>query len=286
MKEIEITRRQFLNYSWRMAVLAVLGPVAAACSPDKNSPVQTAVHFKIPTVDPLDTSSHPDIARFYPALRVLQISEKPTHLETTVPTTIYNFTKNRRFDHNNAKTAFEYYELFAGSNRSINYSFHFQMFDETILLLTKRQIIERSFILVPLDGPSLPYSTDETAVTLYDDSQPTGVKTYSFIKLEDVKNANQVQDPTDYRKFMTEACQSTILVKLRTDISNRLPVYQHLSQEIVCGSLSYALDDRNKNVPYETYKNKFRNMVLYGFPMIILSQNDYLSAPQFGDIIK
>jgi len=292
MEKINFTRREFLNFSWRMAVVAVFGAAASACSPTQSTtPTPKPTPYEIPTVDPLDISPYRDLARFYPTLESLQINGEAIRFGTAVPTTIYNFTRNRTVYPDSAKSIFDYFESLADSNRSIDYSFHFQMFDKTILQLIKRPVIERFFVLVPSDGPNLPTNflskpDAVTAVTLIIDKEPTKSKSYTFIKLNDILDSDQSKDPSDFRKFVTEVCQSTIFVKLHTEISEHIIGYQNLSQEIFCNSISYEIEDRYKNVPYDTHTKNLRNMGFAGFPVIVSSQKDYLSFPQLGDLIK
>jgi len=294
MKEtdLNITRREFLNYSWRMAVLAMLGIAVPACSSNQSeTPTPRPTPYVIPTVDVLNPSPYRDITRFYPILESRQINGEPIRLETTIPTTIYNYTRNRVVNPDIAKKAFEYFELLAYSNRPIDYSSHFQMFDRTLLYLTKRQVAERSIILVPSEGPNLPTNSlskpeDVTAVTLIDDKEATNIRAYIFIKLDDVQNPDQNNDPSDFRKFITEVCQSTVFVKLKTDIPANVIGYQNLSQEILCNSLSYEIEDRRKNISYDAHRDNFKTMGIFRFPVIVSSQKDYLSMPQLGEIIK
>jgi len=282
----EITRRELLDYSWKSFVLFAVGAATSACG-STESVLPTP--DRIPTVNPLDPSPYRDLARFYPALDSLPINGEPMQLATTVPTTIYNFTQNRKVNQDPIENVFDYFESLAISNKSIDYSF--QMFDRSSIEITKRPVVERSFVLVPSDGPnlstnSLSEADKVAAVTLIDDEDPEKIKTYTFIKLVDVLNADQSKDPSDFRKFVTEVCQSTIFVRLNTDISAHQMAYQNLSQEILCNSISVEIEDRHKNILYDDHARSLKGMGFAGFPIIISSQKDYLLTPQLGDVIK
>jgi hypothetical protein len=288
----KFTRKEFLDYTWKMLVLTTFGVAVPACNTAQSgTPTSKPKPYEIPTMNPSDSSPYRDLARFYPILDSLSINGEPTSLKTTVPTTIYNFTRNRTIDSDSAKRVYDYFESLAILNRSVDYSYHFRMFDQSVLQLTKRPVRERFTILVPSDGPSLPTNSlskpeEVTAVTIIDDKEPTKIRAYTFIKLDDILDADQSSDPSDFRKFVTEVCQSTIYVKLKTDMTAYVMGYQNLGQEIVCNSISFEIENRHKNVPYETHREEFRSMGIFGFPVIVSSQKDYLLMPQLGEILK
>jgi len=282
-----INRREFLKLAGIFSISALL----AGCDISFLSSTPTPISQEIPTINPFDTSPYADLARYYPAVESLQINEEPIKLGTAIPTEIYNFTHNRTINFDAAKNVFNYFESLAMLNKTINYSF--QTFDQSSLILEKRPVNERSIILIPSGGAILTKSplskSDEiTATTFIDDSQPTKIKTYTFIKVDDITNGDQSVDPSNFRKFVTEACQSTISVKLDSDISPNLTLaYQNIGQEIVCNSLSIEIEDRRKGVPYKTHFENLKNKGIGGlFPIIISSQTDYLSMPQLEEIIK
>lgn len=206
-------------------------------------------------------------------------------MNTEVSTNIYNFTLNRKIDYDEATKVFKYYDEYV--NRNISFPYKFLLSVNAALSVTKRPIIERNIIVVPDDGTSLPAVTTETAVTLYDDKNPNAVKTYTFIKVKD--SASPIQDPdqTDFRKFVVEACQSTVLIIAKSDETSYIRAINNLGQEVYCNSFSYELEDRHLKIPHQQHTERFKDAYLFGTnPVIISDENNYLLMPIFGEIIK
>jgi len=273
-----LSRRDFL----KLFGLFTISTLLAGCN---NPSPPTPSGYEIPTINPLDTSPLAYLTRFYPHMEDLSNNYKVEHLNTEIPTNIYNFTLNRKIDSDEATKVFSFYDEYV--NQNISFPYRFLLSVNAALSVTKRPIIERNIIVVPDDGTSLPAVTTETAVTLYDDKNPNAVKTYTFIKVKDSVSPLQDLDQTDFRKFVVEACQSTVLIIAESDETPYIRAINNLGQEVYCNSFSYELEDRHLELPYQQHIEKFKDAYLFGTnPVIISDEDNYLSMPIFGEIIK